>query len=213
MEVYCGRNVNPSVPLATSVFMSLMSGLLNESRILHTDNFYRSVHLAHQLLEQATHLVGTLISNRKLNPQDVVQAKLKKGEHKAKESTRGVVVLKWKDKRDVLMLSTVHGEEEAEVQTRNGTKKKPATIIDYNQPKSFIDHSDPMMSYSHCLRWGVKWYRKLAIELLAESALVLSTIGLYSYYSLKQLTGEHLNALDNKLVVVHTLREKGYRVL
>ncbi|XP_046986173.1 piggyBac transposable element-derived protein 4-like [Schistocerca americana] len=157
MKVYCGKNVNPGVPLATSVDMSLMSGLLNE---------------AHQILGQSTHIVGILRSNRKLNPQDVVQAKLKKGEHKAKESTAGVVVLKWKGKRDVLMLSTVHGEEEAEVQTKKGTMKKPAMIIAYNQSKSFIDLSDQMKSYSHCLRRRVKWYRKLAIELLAGSALV-----------------------------------------
>ncbi|XP_047103495.1 uncharacterized protein LOC124722366 [Schistocerca piceifrons] len=172
MKVYCGKNVNPGVPLATSAVMSLMSGLLNEGRILYTDNFYTSVHLAHQILEQSTHIVGILRSNRKLNPQDVVQAKLKKGKHKAKESTAGVVVLKWKGKRDVMMLSTVHGEEEAEVQTKKGTMKKPAMIIAYNQSKSFVNLSDQMKSYSHCLRRRVKWYRKLAIELLSGSALV-----------------------------------------
>ncbi|XP_047103704.1 uncharacterized protein LOC124722612 [Schistocerca piceifrons] len=117
-------------------------------------------------------LVGTVRSNRKLNPQDLVQAKLKKGEHKGKESTTVVAVLKWKDKRDVLILSTVHGEEEAEVQTRKGIKEKPAMIIGYNQSNSFINLSDQMKSYLHCLRRGVKWYRKLVVELLTESALV-----------------------------------------
>ncbi|XP_047004833.1 uncharacterized protein LOC124623086 [Schistocerca americana] len=149
MKVYCGKNANPGVPLATSVVMSFMSGLLNEGRILYTDNFNTSVHLALELLERSTHLVGTVRSNRKLNPQDVVQAKLKNGERKVKESSTGVVVLKWKDKRDVLMSCAVHGEEEAEIQTRKGTKKKTATIIDYNQSKSFIDLSDGMKSYSH----------------------------------------------------------------
>jgi hypothetical protein len=38
--------------------------------------------------------------------------------------------------------------------------------------RRYIDLSDQMKAYTTSLRRGVKWYRKLAIELLAGSALV-----------------------------------------
>ncbi|XP_049771949.1 uncharacterized protein LOC126152201 [Schistocerca cancellata] len=164
MKVCCEKNANPGVPLATSVVMSLMIGLLNEGSILYTDNFYTSVHLAHKLLEQSTHLDSTLRPNRKLNPQYVVQAKPKKGNTKQRKEPRC--------------------SKEAEVQTRKGTKKKPAMIIDYNQSTSFIDLSDQMKLYSHCLKQGVKWYRNLAIELLTGSALVNAHV-IYQYINNK----------------------------
>ena len=173
LKVYCGRDVvEEGVPVSSSIVMTLMENLLDSGRIVYTDNFYTSVHLAHQLLERSTHLVGTLRSNRKLNPPDVVKAKLKKDEIVARESNTGVVILKWKDKRDVLMLSTVHTDKKVEVQAANKRNvEKPEAVIDYNNCKAFIDLSDQMKSYSSALRKGVKWYRKLAVKLITGSAM------------------------------------------
>jgi hypothetical protein len=112
--------------------MKLIEGLLDSGRVLHADNYYTSIHLAHQLLEHSTYLVGTLRINRGLNPPDAVKAKLNKNEVIALESDMGVVVLKWKDKRDVLMLSTMHGEDTKAVETRKGVVEKPHMIVDYN---------------------------------------------------------------------------------
>ncbi|XP_050301083.1 piggyBac transposable element-derived protein 4-like [Anthonomus grandis grandis] len=173
MKVYCGRDVQPGAPAASSVVMELMANLLDSGRILYTDNFYTSVHLAHQLLEHSTHLVGTLRSNRKLNPQEVIQAKLNKNDTISRESNTGVVVLKWKDKRDVLTLSTIHDNRMVDIPKENGTiTQKPQIVVDYNRSKGFIDISDQMKAYSAALRRGVKWYRKLAIELITGSALI-----------------------------------------
>ncbi|XP_072383820.1 uncharacterized protein [Diabrotica undecimpunctata] len=47
--------------------------------------------------------------------------------------------------------------------------EKPQAVIDYNNCKAFIDLSDQMKSYSNSLRRVVKWYRKLAVELLTGS--------------------------------------------
>lgn len=51
-------------------------------------------------------------------------------------------------------------------------KRKPAAVIDYNKSKSFIDLSDQIKAYSSCLRKSIKWYRKMAIEILLGSAMV-----------------------------------------
>ncbi|CAG4948692.1 unnamed protein product [Parnassius apollo] len=48
---------------------------------LFMDNDYKSVSLSQKLLELRTHTTGTLRTNRKDNPKDIVNKKLKKGEH------------------------------------------------------------------------------------------------------------------------------------
>nr|CAI5823527.1 unnamed protein product [Callosobruchus analis] len=167
--------------------MELSENLLDVGRVLYTDNFYTSMHLAHELLKRSTHLVGTLRSNRKLNPQDVTKAKLKVSETVARESNTGVVVLKWKNKRDVLMLSTFHDNSMSDVENEYGkVLQKPKMIIDYNNSKGVIDISDQMKAYSSALRRGIKWYRKLAMELITGSALVNAYI-LYKYVTGRQI--------------------------
>lgn len=69
MKIYCGRESEPGMPVSSSVVLTLMKDLLDSGRLLYTDNYYTSIHLAHELLMRSTHLVGTLRSNRKLNPK------------------------------------------------------------------------------------------------------------------------------------------------
>ncbi|CAH2009459.1 unnamed protein product [Acanthoscelides obtectus] len=108
-----------------------------------------------------------------MNPKQVVDKKLKKGETGAAESNSGIIIQKWKDKRDVLTLSTKHTDELLIIRSGNNIElQKPAAVVDYNKHKAYIDLSDQMKSYATSLRRGVKWYRKLAIELLIGSALV-----------------------------------------
>lgn len=171
LRVYCGKDKDPNVSASTKIVLQLMEPLLDQGRILYTDNFYTSVTLAQELLMRETHLVGTLRKNRKLNPIEVTNVKLKKGEIIAREHN-GVVVLKWQDKRDVLCLSTNHTAETTNVRRRGEDIDKPTIICDYNNSKSFIDLSDQLKAYSTPLRKGIKWYRKLAFELLLGTSLV-----------------------------------------
>jgi len=64
--------------------------------------------LAEKLLKQKTHLVGPIGSNSKGNNKDVTQKKLNRGEIFAKKSDCKIMVLKWRDRRVVLMISTKH---------------------------------------------------------------------------------------------------------
>lgn len=79
VRVYCGKDKDPNLSAPTKVVMNLIEPLLSKGRTLYTDNFYTSVSLAHQLLERKTHLVGTLLANRKYNPKSVITTTLKKG--------------------------------------------------------------------------------------------------------------------------------------
>lgn len=88
------------------------------------------------------------------------------------QSDQKSIVGKWMDKREVMFLTTKSVPVMSEVETRRGLIKKPSTILEYNKVKSFIDVSDQMASYGTTVRKGIKWYRKVAVELLTNTAVV-----------------------------------------
>ncbi|XP_050507475.1 piggyBac transposable element-derived protein 4-like [Diabrotica virgifera virgifera] len=200
LRIYAGKETregNASVP--TNIVINLSKDLLNSGRTIIADNYYTSLELTNILLENKTHYIGTLRANRRGNPKDVILKKLKRGEVFGQENEKGVCVLKWKDKRDVLLLTTKHTTETVAIQRRSGVVHKPKAIIEYNKGKSSIDQSDQMTSYNSSLRKSLKWYRKLAIEFILGTAVVNSHI-IY-------------NQLANKKVKITEFREELVRSL
>ena len=68
--------------------------------------------------------------------------------------------MKYKDKKDVLMLSTFHGSDFKDTgkRRRDETVTKPTVIIDYNRVKEGIDLSDQLISYYSPACKSVKWF-------------------------------------------------------
>lgn len=170
------------------------------------DNFYTSIPLAYRLIDRQTHLVGTLRSNRKYICEEVKQKKLKKGEIISKETSDGLTVVKWRDQRDVLMLTTRHlGNEIKPVQVRQKVIQKPSCVLEYDQGKFSVDVSDQLASYNTALRRCTKWYRKLLIEVIWGTCSVNANY-LYNMSSVNQRT---LTMTDFKLSVIQSLLESG----
>ena len=95
-----------------------------------------------------------------------MKKKLKKGEMAWAQSDN-VVVIKWKDKRDVHTISNARSPEIVHTTNRRGKElMKPNVIRDYNANMSGIDHSDQMMAYHSGLRKTVRWYKKVGIHIL-----------------------------------------------
>ena len=140
------------------------------------DNFYNSVSLAKELTLRSTYICGTLRSNRKGNPKELVKQKLKKGEYSWKRS-ESVVICKWRDKRDVLTISNMHKAEMVEVANRNGRISiKPNIVRDYTKGMAGVDRSDQMLSYYSAMRKTLRWYKKIAvhiIEMAVHNAYIL----------------------------------------
>lgn len=211
LSVYTGKSpstgddIEKTIGAAEKVCRDLGSNIYNEGRVLVVDNFYTSYELARFCLAHQTHLVGTVRANKKNLPREVLKPKLKKGAIIAKEEQHGIVVLTWKDARDVRMLSTMHAPDmisktdfncsnsnsqiESNTETDNEVdddvlpskidmrnRMKPRVIHFYNKHKCGIDFSDQMSSYATSLRKGVKWYRKLATEFLLGISIVNSWI-------------------------------------
>lgn len=158
--------------------LRLIRGLENEGRIVVADNFYSSVGLAEELLTKKTFYCGTLLSNRRGLPKTVVSTKLKKGQCAGKMKPNGVKIIKWCDKRQVLMITTCKNHNTVLVNTGKKTRvtnediRKPSCVLLYNENKKGIDYSDQMSSYYTTLKRGLKWYRKMMTEFLFGTALV-----------------------------------------
>ncbi|XP_050298584.1 piggyBac transposable element-derived protein 4-like [Anthonomus grandis grandis] len=152
--------------------MELMEGLLDSGRTIYTDNWYTSVSLAKRLIDRKTHLVGTIRANRKGNPQEVIKEKLNRGGIVARQDNDKTVVLKWKDKRDAITLSTKHDDSTVTLAKKGKEVIKPKVIVNYNQGKAFIDLSDQMSAYAPCLRRTSKWYKRLVFHLITATTIV-----------------------------------------
>jgi hypothetical protein len=83
-------------------------------------------------------------------------------------SDDGVCVLKWKDRRDVLMISSEFGSNMLNVphRRRAGDVSLPEAVVHYNRLMGGIDHLDQMMAYYPIQRKCLKWYRDLGIHIL-----------------------------------------------
>lgn len=90
-----GHDVSESMTHTEFVVENLTNGLHHQWRALYMDNFYNSVKLSRQLLQKKTYVTGTLRSNRKHNPTDVIAQKLKKGEFICRYTEDGICVVKW----------------------------------------------------------------------------------------------------------------------
>ena len=79
---------------------------------------------------------------------------------------------------------------------------KPLAVVEYNEGKCGIDYSDQMVSYATTIRIGIKWYRKLYIQLL----LGISVVNAVTVY--KIATRKNINIrIFRQLLVAKLLSE------
>ena len=164
MEIYCrypGLSNSPS-----DVVKRLLGQLGNQGRTLYLDNYYMCPKLAQDLLLENTNSVGTVRSNRIGMPHDLTQGAFVQGQMDYRRKGQ-LLCVRWKDKRDIHMLTTVHHPVMRRVRTRaEGEKQKPVCNIDYTANMCGVDHSDQMLAYAPLHRKTVKWWKKLAFHLL-----------------------------------------------
>ena len=112
---------------------------------LWIENFFNSPELARKLkIEHCTDCVGTLKLNRKNVPKELKDKKLEKGEIIARYSGP-VAVLKWRDKRNVTMVSTYHSADTQRISKKGKETEKPLRVIDYNHKMAGVDLKDQLL--------------------------------------------------------------------
>ncbi|KAL4113799.1 hypothetical protein QTP88_017372 [Uroleucon formosanum] len=124
------------------------------------DNWYSSPLLYQYLLENNTGACGTVRNKRKGMP--TFPSKLAPGQC-VSATTKDMMTCKWKDKRDVYMLSTVHKPKMTvtnKIDRFGNNVKKPQCILDYNANMGLIDKSDMQMSFNNTCRKTMKWFNR-----------------------------------------------------
>lgn len=162
-KIYTGQDKTDITDSASeNVVMELAESVVNKGYTLCIDNWYSSPALFLSLHKQKTNVIGTVRKNRKNMPKDLPINKLKLGEH-VQKTCNGLLALRWKDKRDVYMLTTKHASVElTEVRNNQGrTKLKPNCVIDYNKGMGGIDLNDQMLACFPIMRKYLKGYKKL----------------------------------------------------
>ena len=75
-----------------------------------------------------------------------------------------VLCPKWKDKRDVMLLSTIHDDSMVEALEKGvKTIEKPKMIDHYNKSMGGVDQSDLYYGHSHRT---VKWWKRVFFHLI-----------------------------------------------
>ena len=132
---------------AQTVVMHLLDDLEECYRTAVADNFFTSIPLAKRLLEHDTYLIGTLRSNRAGLGSEVAQKHLRRGEVYGRQNKEGVKSIMWKDKKNVLTISTRPSDSATVVDTGNINSKnerimKSEAIQAYNEGRIGIGLSD-----------------------------------------------------------------------
>lgn len=167
-RIYCGSSdrIVGGKGHVDKVVKYLLDDYYGVGHTVYMDNFYNSVDLTEYLLDKNTYVTGTLRGNRKGNPLDVVNKKLKKGQVTSAYSNKGICVMKWHDKRDVLIISSEFGDAMNEYRARSGKiTEKPEAVKKYNDFMGGVDRSDQLMSYYPCERKTLRWYAKVALHM------------------------------------------------
>ena len=181
-SIYCGKGTSEIVDGSDhpgSLLVSLAAPLLNEGRLIVADNWYSSIPLAKYLQQRNTEYCGTLRKNISGLPSQLKSTKVKKNDSKGVINSDGIRVVKYKDQRDVYMISTFHGvdTEETGRSNRHGEAiSKPTVIMDYNRVKGGIDLSDQMIAYYSPAHKSVKWFRKVLMKCICMAVAIDTTM-------------------------------------
>ena len=136
--VYSGTDVDISkddaLGLSGAIVKKFMASYLNKGHILYTDNWYTSPSLSVYLAQNNTGSCGTVKKSGKHFPRFEA---VTQGRSTNKQNCNNLLAVKWKDGRDVHMLTTVHTGnliESGKIDFRiKQPKLKPDCIVYYNK--------------------------------------------------------------------------------
>ena len=209
--VYTGAEINDVAPthdLGYRVVMQLMGNYLHQQRHVYADNYFTSVKLASDLLRSGTYMCGTTRSNRREYPNTLASALLQPGESLKWTNGDNVMLLKWRDKRDVFMIATNDaGLDVVRRVRRHNTEVDlpvPSCVKRYNSLMGGVDRLDQLRAYYSVGRAGRRWWKYIFWGVL--------NIGMINAYILWKMANSHLPALARisslktwKLRLVHDM--------
>ena len=197
--------------LAHHVVVSLVEELSHKGYNVFCDNYYTSPALFCDLLQRGFGACGTVRLNRRGLSTEFKTRKLAKGEVYAERiSDDSILCLRWKDKRDVSLLSTFHDDTFIEKRRRtrqaaDGTEvvKKPNVVEAYNQSMGGVDKADQLVLYYRYAHRSTKWWKRVFFHML-DLTLVNAHILYNTTNSTKQSQLDFRIAVAEGLLQGHT---------
>ena len=185
-EVYTGKQGGPTeVGLGGNVVTKLTRDLMGKFHHIFVDNFFSSIKLFQQLQKDDIYATGTLRSNRKLFPTELLpyvkRGLPQRGDIKFCQNDDMVIFL-WQDTRPVLVASTAHTPTSTSMVTRkrgNGSTisiPSPTAIVDYNNHMGGVDIGDQYRKYYQVRMKSRKAYKYIfwfLMEICSLNAFIL----------------------------------------
>ncbi|XP_025101120.1 piggyBac transposable element-derived protein 4-like [Pomacea canaliculata] len=194
-EILCGMPGLSNRPY--DVVQRLLGPLKSLGYCLYTDTYYTSLALAEDLASSNTGFTGTVLSNRIGLPKEFMNTKLDTGGVDFRRC-KNTVVLRWKDKTDVAVLSTIHRPQMVAVNTCTSVKKRPTAIVDYHKNMGGVDLNDHMISYNAFYRKTTKWWKKLAFHMLTLTMVQAHCL----YLKVRKIIGKPGMCLEDFMISV-----------
>ena len=181
--------------ITQAVVLSLVESFHHKGHHLYMDNLYTSPTLFAILSASGIGACGTLRMNRKGVPHSIKTSKLSKWDVVTAITEGDMLFLKWKDKREVSLLTTIHDDssvlKERHSRLASGCTEainKPYAIDQYNKFMDGVDKQDQFLSYYGFSRRTGKWWKKVFFHLLDTAVVNAYIMDTYSQHSSKKLT-------------------------
>ena len=194
-EIYTGKTADQvEKGLASRVVLNLVQGFTEKNHKLYIDNFFNGYELLLTLMKNKIYASGTVRPQRRHLPTFGSDKKMKRGEYEWQTSEYGITMFKWKDKKDVYLLSNCHDPYETITVNR---KEKDGSIIeipcpnilkDYNANMNFVDNFDRLKNDYQIDRKSKKWYLRLFFHFL--DAAITNSFIIYKDIGVEKITNK-----------------------
>ena len=153
-DVYTGsKNTKSSERgLGFDVVTNLVEPYYGKAHHIYFDRFFTSVDLMTELMRNKTYACGTVNINRKGLPQELKGKKVKSG-HTAFYQKDKLMLIVWKDKKQINLLSTNASS------SVDSFTLKPESVQLYNAFMGGVDRNDQLGVYYKVGRSSNKWWR------------------------------------------------------
>ncbi|XP_056424470.1 protein lin-9 homolog isoform X2 [Hyla sarda] len=179
------------------VVWDLVHPLLGQGYHLYLDKVFTSVPLFKCLMSRNTVACGTIRKNQRSFPRPLLGQTLRKGESRALSSDH-LLYVRYKDKRDVHVLTTIHREGSA-VPPQGTTLETPTPdcVLDFKKHMGGFDFSEQVLEPYSDMRSLRVWYKKLAVYVVH--------MALYNAYVLSQCAGHEGTFMEFQEEIIKTL--------
>ncbi|XP_072001791.1 piggyBac transposable element-derived protein 4-like [Engystomops pustulosus] len=188
----------PILGISGKIVWDLVHPLLDHGYHIYVDNFYNSIALQQSLAARGTMTCGTIRKNQRGLPKSFLDEPLRRGESRA-VCSENLMLVKFKDKWDVLVLTSLHANESTPMPVRGSTERvnKPVCIQEYNQFMGGVDLSDQLMQPYSAIRKSRVWYKKIVVY--------LTQVALCNAFALYKVAGHTETFLGFQEIIIKKL--------